>query len=417
MEPDPMTTDVQGNPPPRHPQANRRRVPLRWVLLACVLGGVALTAVFGIQPRIEARAALAKDAAGRSAMPVAVIRGKPANAVHEITLPGNMQAFVSTPIYARTSGYLKRWTVDIGARVKKGELLAEIDTPEIDDQLLRARAVLANAEADHQLAVTTAARWEALLKTDAVSRQEVDERRSAVAARRGALDAARFDVARLQKLQGFKRIVAPFDGVVTARNTDVGALIDAGSTAPGRELFHLAATHKLRVYVNVPQAWAAEALPGVEAELALAEFPGRAFGGKLVRNTQSIDAGSRTLLAEVEVDNPTGELLPGGYAEVHLKFGAKQRALMLPVNALLFRPEGVMVGVAKADHRTALVPVKLGRDFGTEVEIVSGLTGAEDIIVNPSDSLAAGVEVRIVETVKPKADPAKPGEAPAKAKS
>jgi RND family efflux transporter MFP subunit len=373
-----------------------RRFPRRWLLLGLLGIGVALTAVFGIQPRIEARAALAKDTAARSAMTVTVIRAKAANATHDVVLPGNMQPFMSTSIHARTSGYLARWHADIGQNVKAGALLAEIDTPEIDDQLRQAQADVVRMEADYQLAAATATRWETLSKSGTVTRQSVEERTGAAAERRAALEAGRFQVARLRKLQGFKRVVAPFDGVITARNTDVGALIEAGSGTAGRELFHLAATHKLRVFVNVPQMFAAEARPGIAAELVLAEFPGRTFPGKLVRNTQSIDAGSRTLLAEVEVDNASGELLPGGYAEVRLKFDARQRALMLPVNALLFRPEGVVVGVAKADHRTALVPIKLGRDFGTEVEVVSGLDGSEDVILNPSDSLANGVEVKVV---------------------
>jgi RND family efflux transporter MFP subunit len=373
-----------------------RRFPRRWLLLGLLGIGVALTAVFGIQPRIEARAALAKDTAARSAMTVTVIRAKAANATHDVVLPGNMQPFMSTSIHARTSGYLARWHADIGQNVKAGALLAEIDTPEIDDQLRQAQADVVRMEADYQLAAATATRWETLSKSGTVTRQSVEERTGAAAERRAALEAGRFQVARLRKLQGFKRVVAPFDGVITARNTDVGALIEAGSGTAGRELFHLAATHKLRVFVNVPQMFAAEARPGIAAELVLAEFPGRTFPGKLVRNTQSIDAGSRTLLAEVEVDNASGELLPGGYVEVRLKFDARQRALMLPVNALLFRPEGVVVGVAKADHRTALVPIKLGRDFGTEVEVVSGLDGSEDVILNPSDSLANGVEVKVV---------------------
>jgi len=385
-----------GTRPGATSRVQRRRLPRRWLLPGLLGLGIALTAVFGIRPRIEARAALEKETTAHSAMTVSVIRATPADATHEVVLPGNMQPFNSTAIHARTSGYLSRWHADIGQRVRTGALLAEIDTPEIDDQLRQAQAELARTEADHKLAAATAARWEALLTSGAVTPQSVEERNGAVAERRAALESMRFQVARLRKLQGFKRVVAPFDGVITARNTDVGALIEAGSGSAGRELFHLAATHKLRVFVSVPQMFAAEARPGVEASVVLAEFPGRSFAGRLVRNTQSIDAASRTLLAEVEVDNPTGELLPGAYAEVHLRFDARQRALMLPVNALLFRPEGVVVGVARADRRTALVPIGLGRDFGTAVEVVSGLDGSEDVILNPSDSLANGVEVRIV---------------------
>lgn len=384
--------------------STRRRISRRWLLVGALVAVVALTLSFGLQPRLQARENLAKDAATRSTMVVSVIRAKQTDATREIVLPGNMRAYSDTPIYARTSGYLKRWYADIGKRVKAGDLLAEIDTPEIDDQLQQARADLANAEAEYRLAESTNTRWEALLKTDSVSKQEVEERRGAFASRKAAVEAARFNVARLQKLQSFKRLTAPFDGVITARNTDIGALVDAGSSTPSRELFHLASTQRMRVYVNVPQAYAAEAVPGVEAELTLAEYPGRRFKGSLVRNTQAIDTASRTLLAEVEVPNPTGELLPGAYAEVHLKLGVSNRALLLPVNALLFRPEGVMVALVKQE-RTELVKIALGRDFGTEVEVVSGLAPTDDIIINPSDSLISGVSVRVVkdEAAPPKA--------------
>lgn len=390
--------------PSSRANGNRRRISRRWLLVAALLAVVTLTLSFGLQPRLQARENLAKDAANRSAMVVSVIRAKETDATRELVLPGNIRAYSDTPIYARTSGYLKRWYADIGKRVKAGELLAEIDTPEIDDQLQQARADLANAEAEYRLAESTNTRWEALLKTDSVSKQEVEERRGAFASRKAAVEAARFNVARLQKLQSFKRLTAPFDGVITARNTDIGALVDAGSSTPSRELFHLASTQRMRVYVNVPQAYAAEAVPGVEAELTLAEYPGRRFKGSLVRNTQAIDTASRTLLAEVEVPNPTGELLPGAYAEVHLKLGVSNRALLLPVNALLFRPEGVMVALVKQE-RTELVKIALGRDFGTEVEVVSGLAPTDDIVINPSDSLMSGVSVRVV---KDEAAPPKP---------
>jgi RND family efflux transporter MFP subunit len=381
-----------------------RRFPRRLLLIATLLAAVALTYVFGVQPRIDARAALKKEAAARSTMVVSVVQPKQASASRELILPGNMQAYSDAPIYARTSGYMKRWHADIGKHVKAGELLAEIDTPEVDDQLQQARADLASAEGNFRLAESTAARWEALLRTDSVSRQEVDERRSDFAVKKSALDAARFNVARLQKLQAFKRLYAPFDGVITARKTDVGALIDAGAAGgPGKELFHIAATRKLRVYVNVPQANARDAVPGVAAELTLPEFPGRRFKGTLVRTARAIDASSRTLQAEVEVDNPESALLPGGYAEVHLKLGESNRALLLPVNALLFRPEGVMVGVVQQDQRALLTPIVLGRDFGTEVEVTSGLGANDTVILNPSDSLASGAEVRVV-----KDEPAKP---------
>ncbi|MEO8038316.1 MAG: efflux RND transporter periplasmic adaptor subunit [Betaproteobacteria bacterium] len=384
----------QSYPPGSRPR--RRRIPRSWLLVGLMLIAVALTIAFGVQPRLEARDALAKDAASRSTMLVSVIQPKPGDGVREVLLPGNMKAYSDTPIYARTTGYVKRWYADIGKHVKAGELLAEIDTPEIDDQLQQARADLGTAEAEYRLAESTNARWESLLKTDSVSKQEVDERSGAFAARKAALGAARFNVSRLQKLQSFKNIYAPFEGVITARNIDVGALVDAGNGGTSRELFHLASTKRMRVYVNVPQAYAAEVVPGVEAELTLTEYPGKRFKGTLVRSAHSIDTESRTLLAEIDVPNPTGELLAGGYAEVHLKLGKANPTVLLPVNALLFRPEGIMVAVVKPDQRTAMVKVELGRDFGTEVEVVSGLSGNDPIIINPSDSMIAGIEVRVV---------------------
>jgi RND family efflux transporter MFP subunit len=281
--------------------------------------------------------------------------------------------------------------------VKAGQLLAEIDTPEVDDQLHQARADLNTAEANYRLAEKTAARWQALLKTDSVSKQEADQTQGDMEAKKAALESARFNVARLEKLQAFKKIFAPFDGVITARNTDLGALIDAGSGGgPGKELFHLASTTKLRVYVNVPQVYSRDAVPGMEADVTLTEFPGRTFKGSLVRTTQAIDAASRTMLAEVGVDNPTGELLPGAYAQVHLKLRTSNTAVVVPVNTLIFRSEGVQVAVVQPDQRVALKRIVVGRDFGTEVEVVSGLDKGEAVILNPSDSIAAGTQVRIV---------------------
>jgi RND family efflux transporter MFP subunit len=385
---------------------DRRRIWRRWIAAALVVAVFAAVLVWGILPRLDATAALKKETQALNIPTVSVIKPKAGNASRELVLPGNMQAFVDTPIYARTSGYLKRWTADIGAHVKAGQLLAEIDTPEVDDQLHQARADLATAEANFRLAQKTAERWQELLKTGVVSKQMADQTYGEMEARKAALDSARFNVARLEKMQAFKKIYAPFDGVITARNTDVGALIDAGSGGgPARELFHVASTKKLRVYINVPQFYSRDAVPGVEAELTLSEFPGRSFKGSLVRTTQAIDAASRTMLAEVAVDNPTGELLPGAYAQVHLKLRTSNMVLVVPVNTLIFRSEGVQVAVVQPDQRVALKKIVLGRDFGTEVEVVSGLEQGEAVILNPSDSLASGTQVRVVKEVADK----KPG--------
>jgi RND family efflux transporter MFP subunit len=371
----------------------------RVVPLAIGIGLVALvvaaTILFGILPRLSAQAALKKETAGLNVPTVSVMQPKSGNPTQELVLPGNMQPFMDAPIYARTSGYLKRWTVDIGARVKAGQLLAEIDTPEVEEQLHQARSDLQTAEANYRLAQKTAARWLDLIKDNAVSKQEVDQAQGDLEAKKSALESARFNVSRLEKLQAFTKIYAPFDGVITARNTDVGALIGAGGT-PGRELFHLADTKKLRVYINVPQAHSRDAVPGVEADVTLDEFPGRRFKGVLARNTQSIDSASRTLLAEVAVDNPTGELLPGSYGQVHLKLRSSNATLLVPVNTLIFRSEGIQVAVVGPDQRVVLKKISIGRDFGTEVEVVSGLEPTDAVIVNPSDSITAGSQVRVV---------------------
>jgi RND family efflux transporter MFP subunit len=362
--------------------------------------------VWGILPRLEATEALKKQTQTLNVPTVSVIKPKAGDASQALVLPGNMQAFVDTPIYARTNGYVKRWTADIGTHVKAGDLLAEIDTPEVDDQLHQARADLNTAEANFRLAEKTAARWQALLKTESVSVQEADQTQGDMEAKKAALESAKFNVARLEKLQAFKKIFAPFDGVITARNIDVGALIDAGSAGgPGKELFHIASTKKLRVYINVPQVYSRDAVPGVEADVTLTEYPGRIFKGTLVRTNQAIDAASRTMLAEVGVDNPSGELLPGGYAQVHLKLHTGNKAVVIPVNTLIFRSEGSQVAVVQPDQRVALRKIVLGRDFGTEVEVVSGLEKDEIVILNPADSLTSGTQVRIVKEVADK----KPG--------
>ncbi len=385
--------------------APKRRISRRWWLLVALLILGAATFIFGIQPRLVARADLKKETATHNVTSVSVTKPKTTSASQELILPGNLQAFSDTPIYARTPGYMKRWYADIGKKVKAGELLAEIDAPELDDQLQQAKADRATAEANHNFAQSTAARWEALLKTDSVSKQEADEKRNDMAARKAVLEAARYNVLRLEKLQSFKKLYAPFDGVITARNVDVGTLIDAGSS-PAKELFHIASTRRLRVFVNVPQSYARDVGPGMTAELTLAEYPGRRFKGTFARSSQSIDAVTRTLLSEVDVENETGELLPGSYAQVHLKLSSSHAALIVPVNALLFRPEGVMVAVLQND-RAVLTPIKLGRDYGSELEVVSGLNATDLVILNPSDSLVSGAQVRVVqEPVKP--EPAKP---------
>jgi RND family efflux transporter MFP subunit len=379
--------------------ARKRTLRVRTVVLALFLiaavVAVSMVVSRGINARLQAASGLTQVTQELAIPTVAVIHPKHGAPADEVVLPGNIQAFTDAPIYARTNGYLKRWYVDLGARVKEGQLLAEIETPEVDKQLDQTRADLATAEANLRLAETTAARWQDLLKTDSVSKQETDEKVGDLKAKMAIVDSGRSNVKRLQDLQSFQKIYAPFEGVITARNTDVGQLISAGTGVVTKELFHLAATNQLRVYVSVPQVYSRSAVPGVKAELTLAEFPGRRFPGKLVRTAESIDSASRTLLAEVDVDNSAGHLLPGAYAEVHLKLPSKTGALILPVNTLLFRSEGLQVGVIRDGGKAVLVPVTMGKDFGTEVEILTGITEKDSVIVNPPDSLASGTAVHV----------------------
>jgi RND family efflux transporter MFP subunit len=367
--------------------------------LGPAVGGLLLVVValalafWGISTRAKALSVVTRETRELAVPTVSVLKADRGAPQQEIVLPGNMQAFTDAPIYARTNGYLRRWYADLGARVRAGQVLADIDTPEIDQQLEQARADLATAEANARLAQSTAERYRDLIKTDSVSKQDLDNANGNLEAKATAVTSARANLRRLEQLHAFGRITAPFDGVVTARNTDVGALIDSGSNA--KELFHVAAVHRLRVFVSVPQIYSQAARAGIKADLTLTEFPGRTFSGTLARTAQSIDVASRTLLTEIDVENPKAELLPGSYAEVHLKLPTSASTLKLPVNAVMFRTEGVRVAVVEPDGRVALRPVTLGRDFGSSVEVVSGITGDEQIVANPPDSIEDGQTVRI----------------------
>ncbi|MBI1397561.1 MAG: efflux RND transporter periplasmic adaptor subunit [Betaproteobacteria bacterium] len=376
---------------------HRRRGPGGWIALVLVIVAFVAAYLFGVVPREHALEALGKETRALAVPTVAVTTPTPGDAVADLVLPGNLQAYTETPVYARATGYLKRWTVDMGTRVKAGDLLAEIEIPEIDAEVQQARADAETARVTWEQAKTTSDRWQELVRSGTVTRQDADSALNAMRARKAALDAARENVTRLDRVRSFRRVVAPFDGVITTRNADTGELIDAGAGgAPGRELFRLAATKRLRVRVNVPQSSAKDALPGTKAELTLPEYPGRRFAGKLVRTAQSIDASSRTLLAEIEVDNADGELLPGAYAQVHLKLPAPTKALVVPINTLLFRAEGPQAAVVGENQKVVLKSVTIGRDFGTKVELLSGLDAADRIILNPSDSITDGVQVRVV---------------------
>ena len=349
---------------------------------------------FGFISRKKAEAELKQTTATAAIAKVNVVYPKMDAPSDEIVLPGNTQAFTDAPIFARTNGYVKSWHADIGARVEKGQLLAVIETPEVDQQLQQARADLQTAQANLRQAQITADRWEALWKTDSVSKQETDVAVSALHAMKATVDSNTSNVRRLEELQGFQKIYAPFDGVITARNTDIGALINSGASTPGQELFHLAALNVLRVFVAVPQLYSQAVRPGATASLTLDEFPGKTFSGTIARNSNSIDPASRTLLVEVDVDNRSGTLLPGAYARVHLKLPQSVNSVTVPANTILFRSEGLRVGVVR-NGRAELVPVTIGRDYGSSVEVVSGLQPTDPVILNPSDSLISGTTVQM----------------------
>jgi RND family efflux transporter MFP subunit len=384
----------ENSPEPEIPEEEPRLTRGTWIGMAVVAIIVAGVVVFGISARHSSERTLAKETAASAIPSVNVVYPAPSTLSSEIALPGNTQAFTDAPIYSRTSGYLKSWYFDIGAHVRKGQLMAQIETPEVDQQLQVAQADLKSAQANLDLANTTSTRYQNLLKTNSVSKQETDVAMSDASAKKAAVDASMANVRRLEQLQSFENVYAPFDGIVTARNTDIGRLISAGQNTMPQELFHLAAIGKLRVYVAVPEAYSADIKDGGKASLTLDEYPGRSFEGTITRNSNAIDQSTRTLNVEVDVDNPKSELLPGAYVFVHFKVPERAASLMLPSNTLLFRSEGLRVGVVR-DGRVQLVPVKIGRDAGATVEIASGLTANDAVILDPSDSLASGQEVQI----------------------
>jgi RND family efflux transporter MFP subunit len=366
------------------------------VVLAIAVGVVAS----GIIPRLRARKELRQQTELLAEPVVTVIHPERGSPAEEVILPGNIQAFTDAPIYARTNGYLKRWYFDIGAHVKQGQLLAEIESPEVEQQARQAREELGTAQANLKLAQITEGRYVDLFKTDSVAKQDVDNAVQDAAAKGATVKSAQANVARLEQLVAFEKIYAPFDGVITARNTDIGQLIDSGSSGgPGRELFHIAAVNKLRVFINVPQVYSHATVPGIRADLTLPELPGRRFPGSLVRTASAMDPVTRTLMVEVDVVNSTGLLFPGAYTEVHFKMKSNGSTLILPATSLMFRTEGLRVATVVNGNRTLLVPVTLGRDFGNTVEVVSGLADDALVISDPPDSLVNG---EIVRTVQPK---------------
>ncbi|MBB5341604.1 efflux RND transporter periplasmic adaptor subunit [Tunturiibacter gelidoferens] len=374
-------------------------------ILVIALVVAVVVAVFGIITRKHASAELTKYTDNTSAPPVTLEQPVMQQNAREIVLPGNIQAFTLAPIYARTTGYVKAWYHDIGTPVRKGELLAVIETPELDQELASAKADLATAKSNAGIAKVTADRYNDLIGRNAVSQQDTDNAVQALEARNTQVASSEANVQRLEELVSFERIVAPFDGVITARNIDTGQLISAtgstttagaGTVSGNKEIFDISAVRTLRVFINVPQIYSPDAKNGTIAKLTLPQYPGRTFQGKLVRSSDAVDPATRTLLAEVDVDNRSGELLPGSYTEVHLSVSSEAPALLIPVSAMILEPDGLRVATVDANHHVHMARVTPGRDYGTTVEILAGLKPGESIIGNPPDSLIDGEEVRVV---------------------
>lgn len=394
-----MTQLTQQKPPETEAQvpaerrssgpSHRARATAIALLVLLAAGG------FSIARRFTEHRALVQETEKLAVLTVAVINPSAEPAQDELVLPAQLQAYVESSIYARTNGYLLRWYKDIGSHVKKGELLAEIDTPEIDQELSQARATRQQIVAQLELAKISADRWTNLRKTDSVSQQEADQQTSAYTQARANLAAADANVRRLEELESFKHVYAPFSGVVTRRNTDIGALITAGSAAQTKELFDLAQFDPLRVYVNVPQMDATSIRRGMPAYIELREYPGQRFTGFVVRTADAIDPATRTMLTEIDVPNHDGHLLPGAYAQLHFAVTIQTTRISVPVNALLFRPEGPRVAVVGADQKVHLTPIIIGRDFGNRIEILGGLQTSDQIVVNPADSLEDGQQVQV----------------------
>jgi len=385
---------------PDHKVARLKR---RGLVIALIVAALAVgVLIFGIRSRVKAEASLRSVTQQMAVPSVSVVLPKPTASAEEVILPGNIQPFISSPIYARTDGYLKAWYFDIGAHVKQGQLLATIQTPEVDEQLSQARSTLATAQANVELAQITRDRYQSLLTKHAVAQQDVDNAVGSYSANKAVVDADMANVRHYEALVSFEKVYAPFDGVITARNTDIGDLINSGSnTAPRTDLFDIAQPGVLRVYVNVPEEYSRGVKPGeTGTDIVLAEFPGQKFPGSLVRTADAINATTRTLLAEIDVQNPKGTLLSGSYAEVHLKIPGQASTFLLPVNSLIFRTDKLQVGVVK-NGKVELTEVTPGHDFGAEIEVVAGLNADDQVVVNPPDSLVSGQEVKVVNATLP----------------
>jgi RND family efflux transporter MFP subunit len=379
-------------PPELPPAPPRRALLIVGVALLVLLIAGAIT----VFDRTSHSRALAKETEQSAVPTVAITHPLAEKPDEELALPGSLLAFKESPIFARTNGYLVRWYKDIGSRITKGELLANIDTPEVDQELNQGRAARQQILAQMELAKISAERWESLRKTDSVSAQEADQQTSGYQQSKANLVAADANVRRLEQLESFKNVYAPFSGVLTRRNVDPGALINAGATS-GKELFDLAQVDTLRVYTSVPQAYAPYIKVGAKATVTLQEFPGQKFAAVVARTAESIDPATRTLLTEVDVANKDGRLLPGSFGQVHFAVGSNVQKLTVPVNAMLFRAQGPQVAIVGPDNKVQLRPLTIGRDYGTSLEVLGGLAVTDQIIINPSDSLEDGQQVNVAQ--------------------
>src|SRR5216684_603838 len=387
-----VTSQPEMESPARSPKTKKKTSYLVLVVVAILLvaGGI-----IALVLRLGERRALAKETEVLAVPSVIVIQPKLEPPQEELVLPSSLEAYTESPIYARTNGYLAHWYKDIGSRVQKGELLADIESPEIDQELMQARATRNQAEAQLNLAKTSAERWDTLRKMDAVAQQETDERSSGYTQAQAALASSTANVRRLEQLESFKHIYAPFSGIITKRNTDIGALINAGNSGSSQELFVVAQVNPIRVYVDVPEIYAASIRPSLSATIELPSFPGQRFSGTVARTADAIDPVTRTLRTEIDVPNPKGQLFPGSYAQVRFAVHVQAARISVPVNALLFRAEGPRAVVVGSDNKTHLKAVIIGKDYGTDVEILGGLDPSESIVVNPSDSLEEGQTVHV----------------------
>jgi membrane fusion protein, multidrug efflux system len=370
-----------------------------WKTVIFVLLIVAIVVSVRFYQKREASQRLKQETVALDVINVSVVKPVRQDAVVTLLLPGTVQAFKETQIYARTDGYLKHWYFDIGAKVKKGELLAEIDAPEVDQQLNQAKAALLQVQADLELAQSTADRWEKMFAQDAVSKQNVDEKKSDLQVKQASLAANQADVKRLEELQSFEKIYMPFDGIITQRNVDVGALVSEGSGTSVQELFNVAQIDMLRIYVNIPERYSGSVTEGTPARIEFASRSGELVEGKVVRTANAIDPKSLTMLTEIDIDNAEGKFLPGGYAQVHIDIHMQNPPLLIPANTLLFRSQGAQVGVVDANNKVKLVAIKIQRDFGTKLEI-TGISEDDSVILNPSDSISNGQTVQVVKKIE-----------------